>query len=239
MFDEGSPALQAFCKEKGLSELQFTPWTDEYTRDFSYLIPKSSFVKVRVCVGLKGSRTAENLSAAARAGRHLPLPILSPCSLLPVCCRRIMRWSIRSTSCGAAAPTSWTFRRKRQRSPMVRAGQDGTHCAVPTPCPRADGWGRGWFCRKQFCSADANKNGGGQRTPHQGDRDRRGQVLQKDSHARRNPASRKSTNPLAQLPPRPNLYPSTALATVLDIQDAMVLRESNVRALSRRGCRAE
>ena len=46
MFDENSPVVRAMCAEKGLTELSFTVWTDDGKRDFSYLIPKTTVVKV-------------------------------------------------------------------------------------------------------------------------------------------------------------------------------------------------
>eukprot|EP00043_Microstomoeca_roanoka_P017386 m.181199 g.181199 ORF g.181199 m.181199 type:complete len:636 (+) comp16626_c1_seq1:284-2191(+) len=45
MFDENSPVLQGMCAEKNLTELSFTPWSEEGKRDFSYLMPKSTLVK--------------------------------------------------------------------------------------------------------------------------------------------------------------------------------------------------
>ncbi|EGD73301.1 hypothetical protein PTSG_05016 [Salpingoeca rosetta] len=45
MFDESSPVLRAMCEEKRLTELSFTPWTEDGQREFSYLIPKSSVVQ--------------------------------------------------------------------------------------------------------------------------------------------------------------------------------------------------
>eukprot|EP00730_Choanoeca_flexa_P002546 TRINITY_DN11088_c0_g1_i3.p1 TRINITY_DN11088_c0_g1~~TRINITY_DN11088_c0_g1_i3.p1 ORF type:complete len:666 (+),score=99.92 TRINITY_DN11088_c0_g1_i3:114-2111(+) len=50
MFSEHSPAFQGFCKDKAYSELSFTEWSTDHTRDFSYLIPRSSLVKANHAV---------------------------------------------------------------------------------------------------------------------------------------------------------------------------------------------